>query len=90
MGDLPWAIEIIRGLGTASGPVFAVLWWLERKERIDCQKTTKDLLVQTLTTVSNAANSVEAMTKMITELRAFTKESDDRLAQLIRSIKRGT
>lgn len=89
MSDLPWALDVIKALGVAGGPVFAVLWWLERKERIECQKTTRDLLVQVLTVTSQAANSVTAVTAAVAELREGTKDSDQRLAQLIRSMKRG-
>lgn len=88
MNELPWAIEIIRGLGIAGGPVFAVLWWLERKERIDCQKTTRELLTQTLAVASQSANSAEVVAGKMTDLHSFTKEIYDKLSQLIRSIKK--
>lgn len=88
MAEIPWALDILKGLGVGGGPLFALLWWFERKERIECQKTTRDLLVQVLTVTSQAANSVTAVTAAVAELREGTKDSDQRLAQLIRSIKK--
>lgn len=84
MAELPWAIEAIQALGAAGGPIFAVLWWLERKERIDCQKTTKDLLIQVLTLTNQITNAVSAVTTAVTELRGGIKENDHRLMQLLR------
>lgn len=88
MNEIPGLLDAIKALGVAGGPVFAVLWWLERKERVECQKTTRDLLVQVLNVTSQAANSVTAVTAAVAELREGTKDSDKRLAQLIRSEKR--
>lgn len=88
MNELPWALDVIKALGVAGGPVFAVLWWLERKERQESQKTTKDLLIQTLTVTSQATNSVTAVRDAVAELREGTKDSTSALSQLIRSIKR--
>lgn len=81
-------LEAIRALGIAGGPVFAFLWWLERLERKDCQKTTKDLLVQTLQVTQQAANSVGAVTQAVTELRGIIKSSTAALSLLIRETKR--
>lgn len=88
MSDLPWAIDLIKGLGIAGGPVFAVLWWLERKERVECQKTTRELLVQVLTVTGQAANSVNAVRDAVVELREASKDANSALSQSIRSIKR--
>lgn len=81
-----WIIEAIRALGIAGGPVFAALWFLERKERIDCQRTTKDLLVQTLTVTAQAAASIVAVRDAVAELRESSKDSVRTISQLIRSI----
>lgn len=88
MSELPWVIEGIKALGIAGGPVFAVLWWLERKERVECQKTTREMLVQVLTVTSQATNSVASVTAAVVELRDASKDANVALAQSIRSIKR--
>lgn len=44
--DFPSILEIIKGLGIAGGPVFGVLWWLERTERRTCQDDYRTKLLE--------------------------------------------
>lgn len=76
-------LDYIAGLGAAGGPIFAILWWLERIERKDCQAVTKEMLVQQLTITNQATNSIAAVTAIVTEIRTATREADNHLAQLI-------
>lgn len=48
--DFPSILEIIKGLGIAGGPVFAVLWWLERTERRECQSNYREKLLELYST----------------------------------------
>lgn len=89
MADFPTLFDAIKGLGIAGGPVFAILWWLERVERKECQGTIRDLLTQVLTVTSQATMSVTTVTTAVSELRAVMNSSTTSLSQLIRSIKRG-
>lgn len=84
----PWFLEAIKALGVAGGPVFAALWWLERTERRECQKTVKELMVQTLTVTTHATHSVESVGKAVAELRGSLRESVTTLAQTIRAAKK--
>lgn len=81
-------LEAIKALGIAGGPVFAVLWWLERAERLECQKITRDLLTQSLTTTVQATNFINTATAAFKELKEGIQVSERSLTQLIRSSKR--
>lgn len=89
MADLPTLIDAIKGLGIAGGPVFAILWWLERVERKECQATVKDMLTQVLTVTLQATQSVTSVTAAVTELRGVMSSSTTTLSSLIRSLKKG-
>lgn len=86
MTELPWAIDAIRALGIAGGPVFAVLWWLERQERKTCQKEARDLLAQVLTITHQAATSISASNIALNHLGEGMDEGIASLAKLMRSI----
>lgn len=89
MNEFPWAMDVIKALGAAGGPVFAVLWWLERIERRTCQKETKEQLTQVLTVASQAATSVTEVTKAVSALGAGSRDeviSLQQLGQLINTL----
>lgn len=88
MPTLDMALDAIKALGIAGGPVFAFLWWLERSERISCQKIIKDLLIQTLTVTNQSANAVAVVSATVGELREALKDLEQRLTQLILTIKK--
>lgn len=89
MLDLPTILDGIKALGVAGGPVFAVLWWMERVERKECQATVKDMLTQVLTVTFQATASVTSVTTAVSELRGVMQTSTTSLTQLIRSMKKG-
>lgn len=82
----PSFIEAVKALGIAGGPVFGLLWWLERTERIECQKLTKDMLIQSLTVTGQATHSVTSVTSALSDLKDGMNDGTKALAQLIRSI----
>lgn len=84
MIEFPIFLELVKGLGIAGGPIFALLWWLERRERIDCQQLTKDLLVQTLTITSQSTVAVTSVTTIVIEVREAMKDSFNSLARSLR------
>lgn len=86
--DTATILDGIRALGIAGGPVFAVLWWLERAERKECQATVKEMLTQVLTVTLQATTSITSVTVAVTELRGVMQTSTTSLAQLIRSMKK--
>lgn len=88
MSEVPSFLEAVSALGIAGGPVFAFLWWLERVERKECQKTIKELLVQSLAVTHQAANSVSAVTVAVAELREVIRHSTTSLSTLIRTNRR--
>lgn len=81
MEDIPSFIDAIKGLGVASGPVFAVFWWLERTERRECQ-------ARSLMTASEAATGLAANTSANAELRNTVEDGFNRIMQALRSIKK--
>lgn len=89
MSDITWLLDIIRGLGVAGGPVFAVLFWLERVERKAAQKDSRELLVQNLTTITQASASIVEVTEAVVAVGAGMRDMNRsvvQLAQLVRSI----
>lgn len=87
-GLLPTIVDAIKALGVAGGPVFAVLWWLERTERKECQKASQDLLVQTLEISHRATSALGSSTAAVTELRGVLNTSIASLSSMIKSLKR--
>jgi hypothetical protein len=85
MEDLPSIFEAIKGLGIAGGPVFAVLWWLERTERKEAQAMAKDLLVQSLQSAHAASTSVSEVTAALAILRESLASSTSTLTQMIKA-----
>lgn len=57
---IPELLEWAKGLGTAAGPIFALLWWLERGERKDTQDELKKI-------AKDAAIGITAMEKTIAQ-----------------------
>lgn len=86
MIEFPIFLELVKGLGIAGGPIFALLWWLERKERIECQRAAKELFVQTLTTTSQLTVTVTTVAAMIPELREAMKDWFNSLTRLLRKV----
>lgn len=64
--------------------LFGGLWWLERKERLECQK----FLAQNLAVTSKAADALTSVAGEIRELRDDKKDSDARLVQLILALNK--
>lgn len=89
MAEIPWALDILKGLGVGGGPVFAVLWWLERKERLAAQAENKELLPRVLTVASQAATGMTEVHRAVAVLGEAQKDafmSPAQLGQLIRSL----
>lgn len=86
--DVQWFIDLVKALGVGGGPVFAILWWLERKERKDSQENERKLQVQVLTGVSQMVASVEAVRDGQVQQRELFEKAIGAVAQSIRSIKR--
>lgn len=84
MIEFPVFLELIKGLGIAGGPVFAFLWYLERKERIECQKLARDMHTQTLTTTNQLTSAVTSVSTIINELREGMKDSFSALTRSLR------
>lgn len=80
VSDLPAAFEVIKTLGIASGPasIFAMMWWLERKERIKCydmrtefQKEISKAISDTALAINSAANASASVNKALDLLTTF-------------------
>lgn len=86
--DISTLLSLIGGLGVASGPVFAFLWWLERTERKACQTEAKALIDRVFAVTTATANATTAITEAVNELGETTKESTTQLVRLIRSLNK--
>lgn len=84
--DLTTLISLVGGLGVASGPVFAFLWWLERTERKTGQAEAKAMIDRVFAVTTATANATVAITEAVQELSETTKESTISLARLVRSL----
>lgn len=69
MNEIPGLLEAIRGLGAASGLVFAFLWWLERTERKAAQAENRALTREVLIAIGGLADVTKA-TAMVGEIVA--------------------
>lgn len=65
---IPELLEWAKGLGTAAGPIFAWLWWLERDERKDTQEELKQI-------AKDAAITITTMEKTISQWAAIFNSS---------------
>lgn len=89
--DLQAVIEAIKALGIAGGPVFAFLYWLERGERKEAQKSVIGFLERLLTVTNQATTSITEVTKSVAEVAAGNSEvmsSLAQIAQMLRSLGR--
>lgn len=77
---MPELFEAVKALGIAGGPVFAYLWWLERKERIESQKALPLLLEKSLNNTHEASTAINAANTAIIALKEM-------VAQFIRSAR---
>lgn len=87
MADIQWLLDLIRAMGVAGGPVFAILFWLERQERKACQKESKELLVQVLTATAQMSSAVADVTKAVAVVGDGTKDTIGSLAQLAQLVR---
>lgn len=77
-----WMLDLVRAMGVAGGPVFAILFWLERAERQAAQKESRELLVQVLTTTAQATNSILEVIKAVAAVGEGMKGVNGLLSQL--------
>lgn len=61
-------LDIVRALGVAGGPVFAVLWWLERIDRKAAQIEARESLIKLLNVTNQAATSITEITEIVSEV----------------------
>lgn len=61
---IPELLEWAKGLGTAAGPIFALLWWLERGERKDAQGELKSIAKESTTAIVAIEKTVEKWTSV--------------------------
>lgn len=88
--EVQWLLDLVKSLGVAGGPVFAVLWWLERIERRAYQREARDYLTQVLTVTSQSANSMSEVSRAVAEVSETTKDITSalgKLAQLVRTLR---
>lgn len=55
---LPELLEWVKSLGTAAGPIFAMLWWLERGERKDAHDELRDIAKTSTTAITKAESAI--------------------------------
>jgi hypothetical protein len=55
---LPELLEWVKSLGTAAGPIFAMLWWLERSERKDAHDELRDIAKNSISAIAKAESAI--------------------------------
>lgn len=58
-------LKAIGSLGAAAGPIFAVLWWMERSERKDELKAGKILLDRAITAIESSKRTQSKMALLL-------------------------
>ena len=53
-------LEIIKAGGAAMGPIFAILWWLERSERMDLAAEIKVITRSAITAISETKSAIDS------------------------------
>lgn len=51
-------LDLVRNLGAAGGPIFAILWWLERGERKDAHNELRDIAKDSTTAIAKAESAI--------------------------------
>ena len=93
MEGLEQLLSVVGGLGAAAGPVFALLWWLERGERKElqgkleaAQKTaTEDkdeLLRESITAINTAAGGIKEVAVAVNEVKTGMSS----IGEIVRSL----
>jgi len=54
----PEILEWVKNLGAAGGPIFAMLWWLERSERVDAHNELRDIAKDSTTAIAKAESAI--------------------------------
>jgi hypothetical protein len=57
-------LDFVKQLGVAGGPLFFVLFWLERNERKDAQKELRDVAHQTVVALTELKAVVSQLTQI--------------------------
>lgn len=80
-------ITLVTGLGAGGGPVFFVLWFMERKERMKCQEKVETLQIQQINTNNVITNALIKVTDSLAEFRIWSKEANNAVVQAINAVK---
>lgn len=67
--EFKWLIDLTKSLGASAGPIFAVLWWLERQERKELHKDYIALLPQTIKAIGETKTSVDILVDIVRDMR---------------------
>lgn len=87
--DIAWLLDIAKSLGVGAGPIFAVLWWLERSERKEVTKEYLALLPQTITAISETKSTVGTLGEIIRDVRGSLTNLGQSLISVTTSRPRG-
>lgn len=63
--ELPAFIDLVGGLGSAGGVIFAALWWMERSERRDAHKFIVELIERHITATEQNTSAIRAIRDLI-------------------------
>jgi hypothetical protein len=51
-------LDLVKGLGAAAGPIFAILWWLERSERKEAHDELRDIAKDSTTAITKVDSAI--------------------------------
>lgn len=73
LGSLSSVFDFLKAIGTAGGPIFAVLWWFERSERKELMEKYHAIVPQAISAIQETRSAVESLTGVVREIHdAFT------------------
>ena len=68
LGNLSAVFDWLKAIGTAGGPIFAVLWWFERAERKELMEKYHALVPQAVSAIQETRAAVESLTGVVREI----------------------
>lgn len=81
--ETTWIVEMLKALGIGGGPVFATLYFLERRTNEALRKEGREQLIQIMTLTATVTTALAEITRAVSAVGQISKDGMDTLKQLI-------
>lgn len=81
--ETSWMVEMLKALGIGGGPVFATLYFLERRINEALRKEGREQLIQIMTLTATVTAALSGIDRAVTAVGQTSKDGMDALKQLI-------